>query len=192
MSNKPTTDPIPGLAFDGTAEILYSPLLDDLVLIQHSGFTHWADWPKNVKDLLSADLDKDLVAQSTVDHIESSDQKLYEFTKCRYGALNKTPDIIDGELVDDQEYFDCGLRGECPWEGKRCNQIKGENGYLGAREITIIKEIAKDLTNDQIAKKLFISPHTVKTHIDNIRFKLATNSKAGIVAFAYKKQLINS
>lgn len=184
------TDPIPGLGYNGTAEILYSHVLEDLILIQNSSIDRWAKWPQEVKDILRVDLDKDLVAQATVDHIEGKDAQLFEYTKCKFGALNSTADIIDGKLHDDQEYFNCGQRGKCPWEGKRCSQIKGENGYLRAREIEIIKEIAQGSSNDEIAKKLFISIHTVRTHIQNIRFKLAVKSKSDITAFAYKRQLI--
>ena len=72
------------------------------------------------------------------------------------------------------------------WNLKIDTNIKPEE----SREIEVIKKVAEELTNSEIAEALFISEHTVKTHIDNIRYKLAVSSKSGITAFAYKRQLI--
>jgi DNA-binding NarL/FixJ family response regulator len=57
---------------------------------------------------------------------------------------------------------------------------------LTAREREILQLLAEGLRNDDIAKRLFISPQTVQTHVRNILAKLHVHSKLEAVAFAVK------
>jgi LuxR family transcriptional regulator, maltose regulon positive regulatory protein len=52
-----------------------------------------------------------------------------------------------------------------------------ENSGLSARELETLKLIAENLTNQEIADKLFISLNTVKTHLKNIFLKLDVDSR---------------
>lgn len=55
---------------------------------------------------------------------------------------------------------------------------------LSLRELDTLKLIAEDLSNQEIADKLFISLNTVKTHIKNIYFKLEVENRAKAVGKA--------
>lgn len=61
---------------------------------------------------------------------------------------------------------------------------------LGKREIEIIQLISEGLTSSEIAEKLFISIHTVKTHRKNILRKTGQNSTPDLIAWAMNKQII--
>lgn len=61
---------------------------------------------------------------------------------------------------------------------------------LTPREIEIIKLIAKEYSNAQIAEELFISERTVETHRKNIFRKSQTKSVLGLVKFAAEKKII--
>jgi len=74
-------------------------------------------------------------------------------------------------------------------QSQKAEKIK-ETFSLTERELDILKAIVDDLTDDQIGKKLFISPHTVRTHIKNMYKKLHVHSRASAVKFAYSKGLI--
>jgi LuxR family maltose regulon positive regulatory protein len=52
---------------------------------------------------------------------------------------------------------------------------------LSDREIEVLQLLAKGLTNQVIAERLFLSPHTVKTHTRNIYSKLAVNNRTQAV-----------
>lgn len=52
---------------------------------------------------------------------------------------------------------------------------------LSARELEILQLVAKDLTNAEIAEALFISPLTVKTHVERILAKLGVRGRVGAV-----------
>jgi len=61
---------------------------------------------------------------------------------------------------------------------KRERFIKNNQGSgLSDRELDILRLIAEDLTNQEIADKLFISLNTVKTHLKNIFLKLDADSR---------------
>ena len=70
--------------------------------------------------------------------------------------------------------------------------MKKENveAHLTSREIEIIRLIEKELSNKQIAEKLFLSERTVETHRKNIFRKTNTASVIGLVKYAYEHKLI--
>lgn len=70
-------------------------------------------------------------------------------------------------------------------EGKVQDQKTNEPPVtLTKREEEIVTLVAKGLTSQDIAKKLFISPRTVETHRARIMDKLGVNNAAGLVRFA--------
>lgn len=62
---------------------------------------------------------------------------------------------------------------------------------LSAREIEILTEVAKGLTNKEIADRLSISVFTVTTHRKNITQKLGIHSIAGLTVYAVMNHLID-
>lgn len=62
---------------------------------------------------------------------------------------------------------------------------------LTAREMEILELIVEDLTEHHIADQLYISPHTVRSHIKNIYKKLQVHSRASAVRIALQNNLIN-
>ena len=61
---------------------------------------------------------------------------------------------------------------------------------LSDREKEILELMVESLSKDQIAGQLFLSPHTVDTHIKNIYAKLHVHSRSAAVAKALKERLI--
>jgi DNA-binding NarL/FixJ family response regulator len=61
---------------------------------------------------------------------------------------------------------------------------------LTRRERDILRRLAEDKTQKQIAQELFVSPHTVDTHVRNIYAKLHVHSRSGAVARALRDRLI--
>jgi DNA-binding NarL/FixJ family response regulator len=62
---------------------------------------------------------------------------------------------------------------------------------LTERETEILKMIALENSNVEIAEKLFISPKTVETHRKNLMKKIGVRNSLGIYKFALKHKLIN-
>ncbi|MFD5620949.1 response regulator [Streptomyces yangpuensis] len=65
-------------------------------------------------------------------------------------------------------------------------------GVLTAREIEVSRLIATGLSNDQIAARLVISPHTAKTHVTRAIAKLGVRDRAQLVILAYETGLVRA
>jgi len=68
--------------------------------------------------------------------------------------------------------------------------IESDQQNLTARELTILKNVALGLTNQQIADELFLSIHTVMTHRKNITKKLGIKTVSGLIVYALMNKLI--
>ena len=61
---------------------------------------------------------------------------------------------------------------------------------LSAREIEVLRLVARGDTNKKVADELFVSEHTVARHLSNIYTKLGVGSRSAATAFAYEHSLI--
>lgn len=75
--------------------------------------------------------------------------------------------------------------------GKNPDAVRNSEEFnLTKREIEILELIAKGETYQQIADKTFISPKTVRKHIENIYQKLQVHNKVDAVRLAMEKKIV--
>ncbi len=70
------------------------------------------------------------------------------------------------------------------------SSLKG-NDELHIREIEVLKLVAKGMSNKEISKALYISEHTVSSHLVKIFRKLGVSSRTEAALYAIKKGWVN-
>jgi len=73
--------------------------------------------------------------------------------------------------------------GRLPRGGRRSDT-------LSQRELAVLEEIARGTPTEEVARRLHVSPHTVRTHIKNILRKLDARTRAHAVAIALSEEAI--
>jgi DNA-binding NarL/FixJ family response regulator len=63
---------------------------------------------------------------------------------------------------------------------------------LTDREREVLALVGQGLTNDEIGRKLFLSPLTAKTHVSRIMSKLAARDRVQLVVVAYETGLVRA
>lgn len=148
-------------------------------------------WPNHLLELLEQDMEKhpDAVQVLIELGVEERFAAIRQYARCRFGGLDKYSDINKAGDSENTEYWDCGFRGQCPYEGRLCSTIKVANGILTSRELDVIKLLYEGMQAKEIAAKLGISTTTVPVHIKNIMAKTGLRSSAEIVRFAAERKI---
>jgi len=84
-----------------------------------------------------------------------------------------------------QTYVDPGLAGVLASSDAAAKATK-----LTQRERDVLRLLADGLTNEEIGKRLFISPETVRTHVRKAMGKLDADTRTQAVATALRQSLI--
>lgn len=126
------------------------------------------------------------------------EQSSYVKQMVRNGALGYLLKNIDGRtlqaairtVVQDKPFIQEQIRNNMLNEVLSGNKATSQGISLTKREVEILGLVAREMTNQEIADKLFISVRTVETHRVNLTQKLGVHNTAGLVKEAYKRGLI--
>lgn len=61
---------------------------------------------------------------------------------------------------------------------------------LGERETEVLALVGRGLTNDEIARELFLSPATARTYVSRLLAKLGARDRAALIVLAYETGLV--
>jgi DNA-binding CsgD family transcriptional regulator len=109
-----------------------------------------------------------------------------------------SPTDLFGMLSEVQGSGDRGVAGHAVRGGMsserrshgRSVRTPRRSDTLSEREIAVLDEIAHGTPTEEVARKLHVSPHTVRTHIKNILRKLDARTRAHAVAIALSEDAI--
>lgn len=69
-------------------------------------------------------------------------------------------------------------------------RMRNPEPTLSVREVEILELLATGMTNKALAKKLFISEATIKTHLVHIYSKLGVDNRTAAISVAVKRRII--
>jgi DNA-binding NarL/FixJ family response regulator len=105
------------------------------------------------------------------------------------GYLLKDTDPTD-LLMHIKEVFDGGSPMSSQVARRIISSFRIIDNPLSNRETEVLKMLSKGMNYKEVAEDIFLSPHTVKTHIKNIYAKLHVNTRAEAIYKAIKQKLI--
>jgi DNA-binding NarL/FixJ family response regulator len=85
--------------------------------------------------------------------------------------------------IHDGTVFHAGVQGEQPAASA------ADAAGLTDREVTLVRALARGLSNKQISEELWITEQTVKFHLSNIYRKLDVSNRTGAVRWAHEHGL---
>ncbi len=63
---------------------------------------------------------------------------------------------------------------------------------LTAREVEVLGLLARGLTSAEIAQRLFLSPKTVRNHLEHVYLKIGVTNRTGAVLFALERGIVGA
>ncbi len=114
----------------------------------------------------------------------------FKIVAIELGKLNRQAaalydDVIS--VIDDLDTMASKIKKLCSSQ----SDSQDEKETLSQREKEIISLVAKGMTNQEIADKLFLSIHTVITHRRNIARKLEIHSATGLTIYAIVNKIVD-
>ena len=75
----------------------------------------------------------------------------------------------------------------CRYEGVIC--CPQFNCRISDAEMRVMQLVYEGFNNEDIAERLYLSPHTVKNHIKSVYLKLDIHEKSEFIQYAHKNNL---
>jgi HD-GYP domain-containing protein (c-di-GMP phosphodiesterase class II) len=95
-------------------------------------------------------------------------------------------DVAAGRLDDDAVEAVVSAAGVAPARSARRERPAG----LSAREVEVLRLVARGLANREIAERLVVSPRTAEHHVQHIYAKIGVSSRAAAALFAMEHSLL--
>ena len=110
-----------------------------------------------------------------------------QFCRCNFGKLDSTTKDVDSKGKFNFEKGYCPIYGRCSYANVVCNPKF--NSRISDAEMRVMKMIYEGCNNEEIADRLYLSPHTVKNHIKSVYIKLGIHEKSEFIQYAYRNNL---
>jgi len=137
--------------------------------------------------MLSTYFSEDFISQLMESGISGYLLKSTGFTELK----NSIKKVAEGSFAFSPEVMEVIVGGyRASSESMGSQKKDAVSSQLTDREIELIKLIGEELTMKEIADKIFLSEHTIKTHRKNIMAKLDVKNTAGMIKKAFILGLI--
>jgi len=180
---------LPGILDDG---IEFFVDKDRVKVLASGKVLDFTELPFATMQILEEEIDADKeVKMHLLDmHPHSKFKRLEQFAKCRFGGLDYQADLSH-EGVQEGEYWECPLRGNCQSEGVLCKAVTINGSPLKAQEVQLAKLLATDYTNEVIASELNLPMGSFHKAKKEYYQKLGISTKQESTILAQRHNLIS-
>jgi len=191
--NKPVhNNNIPAGFFKGDMRIEFFTEGTDTYAQRDGEKTLLKDAPEDIKNIIREDMEKRpraVLALNAAGIVESEEQ-IIQYTRCCFGGYDGQADVVNGKVIH-MEYWDCGSRGECKYEGVLCCSIKVGDYRITLREIELIHEICSGIPDKQISDRMGIEDGTLNAMKRRLCEKIGGHTKLDVMNFAIRKHIFS-
>ncbi len=160
----------------------------ELMALYKGSATSFDKLPEFILQTFKSLMESDKVAYPVLKKVFNTEMEmLYQYIWCNFGGWNRVPDMSSGET--NNEYWDCGNRGLCKFEGTICKKLNAEEHNPTRREFEIMFLLSEGYSRKEIANKLGTSEFTVNTQVQTIERKLNARSHVDVATFVVKNNL---
>lgn len=160
-----------------------------VIWLQNGNSHYFSDLPYDYYMLLKDAYTNDDKAVAFLSSVTADLNRQIElYTYYMYGAIDATPDIVDGKLSHCENFRD---KRDCPslhWNSK---SLKIGEHTLTPRQIVIIDLISNDIPDKAIADTLCVTHSTLDFHKRNLYQAIGVSSKIGLFKLCVKHKIIN-
>lgn len=164
---------------------------DEIKVIQNGNVKDFKELSGMTVQILREEISKNkLVENELLElHPDSEFKRLEKFVKCRFGGLDFEGDIKGG-VLQQGEYWECPLRGNCKSEGTLCMLPVYNGERLTSQEVKLIQLTATTKTNEVIADELQLPLGTLHKSKKFLYEKLGVQTKQEIAGIGFLLNLI--
>lgn len=172
---------------DKKIEIFGCKTTRKVFFIQNGKTQAFNELDKKKKESIADLFFSDAVAQKDLGYLKLT-EALEEFALCCFGAADNSTDIFEDGTLGNVEFNTCQVGCRCEkWESKR---VKINGFAITPRELQVLKFLATDYADKEIAHILNVSPSTLDTHKAHLLRKFSVHSKSGLISEAFKLKII--
>ena len=179
LREKEVPNNIPAGIFHGT-EVFYSG--GEAFALHEGTVIIYENLPSMIKRVFFNAYAKDKEAQrffKTELNITGAESQFKQWLFCKFGALDMTPDYLNGKLTPDSFNSTC-KRKKCPGRGRFCGQASS----LKDHDVTTLQEIIAGKSVKQIADTLHLSIPGARSRVNKLKDKLKAGNMAALGANA--------
>jgi len=186
MTNK--NKMLPGMFDDGIEFFVDN---DRVKVLSSGSVKDFTELPFATIQILKDEIKKDKRARAhLLDlHPVGEYKRLEQFVKCRFGGLDYTADISH-EGIQDGEYWDCPLHGNCASEGVLCKAVSINGSPMSAQDIQLAKLLATDHTNELIASEMNLPLGSFHLAKKKLYQRLGVRTKQEVTTLSHRHNLI--
>ena len=86
----------------------------------------------------------------------------------------------------------CGDAARAAFHADRTRRARSHPAGLTPAQVRVLEQLARGLSNTDIARELFLSPRTVDHHVSAILAKLDVTTRAAAIAATHARRLLQN